>query len=118
MGMQNVTNEEIARYWKQRQLLVDDHLNAAITAAARFRDRNLSVSVSPVGSSYALIQTLKISTCQLYWIDFTIIEVLKTLKLMMHALSYCRVLPNLNCMETLPAYIISHISADCWKYAS
>ncbi|XP_057779908.1 uncharacterized protein LOC130998508 [Salvia miltiorrhiza] len=42
MVAQSVTNEEIARYWKQRHMLEEDHLFAAIKAAARIRARNLS----------------------------------------------------------------------------
>lgn len=40
--VQSVTNEEIARYWKQRHILEQDHLFAALKAAAP----NLSVSLS------------------------------------------------------------------------
>ncbi|KAL1534199.1 hypothetical protein AAHA92_30409 [Salvia divinorum] len=42
MVAQCVTNEEIARYWNQRRRLEEDHLFAAVKAAARLRARNLS----------------------------------------------------------------------------
>ncbi|XP_051149924.1 uncharacterized protein LOC127264434 [Andrographis paniculata] len=38
----SVTNLEISRYWKQKRLTEEDHLYAAIKAAARVRARNLS----------------------------------------------------------------------------
>ena len=40
----SVTNQEIAMYWRQRSMVEEDHLLAAIKAAARIRARNLSVS--------------------------------------------------------------------------
>lgn len=39
-----LTNQEIAKYWRQKRMDVEDHLLAAIKAAARIRARNLSVS--------------------------------------------------------------------------
>ncbi|KAI4381804.1 hypothetical protein MLD38_007843 [Melastoma candidum] len=39
---ESVTNREIARYWRQRRIEEEDHLLAAIKAAARVRARNLS----------------------------------------------------------------------------
>lgn len=47
----SVTNQEIARYWKQRRMVEDDHFYAAIKAAARLRARNLSVSSTDDASS-------------------------------------------------------------------
>lgn len=40
-----VTNQEIAKYWRQKCMDEEDHLLAAIKAAARIRARNLSVSL-------------------------------------------------------------------------
>lgn len=40
----SVTNEEIAKYWRQKRMDEEDHLLAAIKAAARIRAHNLSVS--------------------------------------------------------------------------
>lgn len=42
MVAQSVTNQEIARYWQQRHMVEEDHLVAAIKAAARLRARNFS----------------------------------------------------------------------------
>ncbi|KAL7127547.1 hypothetical protein ABFS83_14G259800 [Erythranthe nasuta] len=39
---ESVTNQEIARYWKQRRMVEDEHFYAAIKASARLRARNLS----------------------------------------------------------------------------
>ncbi|XP_012838770.1 PREDICTED: uncharacterized protein LOC105959256 [Erythranthe guttata] len=39
---ESVTNQEIARYWKQRRTVEDEHFYAAIKASARLRARNLS----------------------------------------------------------------------------
>ncbi|KAG2694110.1 hypothetical protein I3843_08G121200 [Carya illinoinensis] len=38
----SVTNLEIARFWRQKRIEEEDHLLAAIKAAARLRARNLS----------------------------------------------------------------------------
>ncbi|KAH7566216.1 hypothetical protein JRO89_XS08G0118000 [Xanthoceras sorbifolium] len=38
----SVTNQEIARFWRQKRIDEEDHLLAAIKAAARIRARNLS----------------------------------------------------------------------------
>lgn len=38
----SVTNEEIAKYWRQKRMDEEDHLLAAIKAAARIRAHNLS----------------------------------------------------------------------------
>lgn len=40
----SVTRQEIAYYWKQRRMVEEDHLQAALKAAARVRARNLTVS--------------------------------------------------------------------------
>lgn len=40
----SVTKQEIANYWKQRRMVEEDHLSAAIKAAAWKRAQNLSVS--------------------------------------------------------------------------
>jgi hypothetical protein len=40
---QSVTNQEIAKFWRQKHIEEEDHLLAAIKAAARIRARNLSV---------------------------------------------------------------------------
>lgn len=40
---ESVTKLEIARFWRQRRIDEEDHLLAAIKAAARLRARNLSV---------------------------------------------------------------------------
>ncbi|KAG6406875.1 hypothetical protein SASPL_134487 [Salvia splendens] len=42
MVAQSVTNKQIARYWNQRRRLEEDHLFAAVKAAARLRAQNLS----------------------------------------------------------------------------
>ncbi|PIN22103.1 hypothetical protein CDL12_05193 [Handroanthus impetiginosus] len=42
MAVQSVTNQEIAYYWKRRRMVEEDHLYAALKAAARVRARNLS----------------------------------------------------------------------------
>lgn len=39
----SVTNQEIAKFWRQKRIVEEDHLLAAIKAAARIRARNLSV---------------------------------------------------------------------------
>ncbi|KAK0605644.1 hypothetical protein LWI29_029225 [Acer saccharum] len=39
---ESVTNQEIARFWRQKRIDEEDHLLAAIKAAARIRARNLS----------------------------------------------------------------------------
>lgn len=39
----SVTNLEIASFWRQKRIEEEDHLFAAIKAAARIRARNLSV---------------------------------------------------------------------------
>ena len=39
----SVTNREIAKFWRQKRIEKEDHLLAAIKAAARIRARNLSV---------------------------------------------------------------------------
>lgn len=46
MVAQSVTNKQIARYWNQRRRLEEDHLFAAVKAAARLRARNLSVTLT------------------------------------------------------------------------
>ncbi|KAL3525222.1 hypothetical protein ACH5RR_013594 [Cinchona calisaya] len=38
----SVTNQEIATFWRQKRMVEEDHLLAAIKAAARIRARNLS----------------------------------------------------------------------------
>ncbi|XVF59848.1 hypothetical protein PTKIN_Ptkin07bG0308400 [Pterospermum kingtungense] len=38
----SVTNREIAKFWRQKRIEEEDHLLAAIKAAARIRARNLS----------------------------------------------------------------------------
>ncbi|KAI3465288.1 hypothetical protein Pfo_021951 [Paulownia fortunei] len=38
----SVTKQDIANYWKQRRMVEEDHLSAAIKAVARVRARNLS----------------------------------------------------------------------------
>jgi hypothetical protein len=40
---ESVTNQEIAKFWRQKHIDEEDHLLAAIMAAARMRARNLSV---------------------------------------------------------------------------
>lgn len=39
---ESVTNREIAKFWRQKRIEEEDHLLAAIKAAARIRARNLS----------------------------------------------------------------------------
>ncbi|KAG8660050.1 uncharacterized protein LOC110608522 [Manihot esculenta] len=39
---ESVTNQEIAKFWRQKHLKEEDHLLAAIKAAARLRARNLT----------------------------------------------------------------------------
>ncbi|WVZ11621.1 hypothetical protein V8G54_016151 [Vigna mungo] len=39
---ESVTNREIARFWRQKRIEEEDHLLAAIKAAARLRARNLT----------------------------------------------------------------------------
>ncbi|KAA8532026.1 hypothetical protein F0562_006832 [Nyssa sinensis] len=38
----SVTNQEIAKFWRQKRMEEEDHLLAAIKAAARIRARKLS----------------------------------------------------------------------------
>ncbi|KAL0352113.1 UNVERIFIED_CONTAM: hypothetical protein Scaly_1600000 [Sesamum calycinum] len=38
----SVTEQQIADYWRQRRMVEEDHLSAAIKAAARIRARKLS----------------------------------------------------------------------------
>ncbi|CAI9763045.1 unnamed protein product [Fraxinus pennsylvanica] len=38
----SVTKQEIANYWKQRRMVEEDHLSAALKAAARKRAQNFS----------------------------------------------------------------------------
>lgn len=40
---QSVTNQEIAKFWRKKRIVEEDHLLAAIKAAARIRARNLPV---------------------------------------------------------------------------
>lgn len=40
---ESVTNKEIAKFWRQKKIVEEDHLLAAIKAAARLRARNLTV---------------------------------------------------------------------------
>lgn len=41
---ESITNQEIAKFWRQKRIQEEDHLLAAIKAAARLRARNLTVS--------------------------------------------------------------------------
>ncbi|XWS33913.1 hypothetical protein CRYUN_Cryun22dG0123700 [Craigia yunnanensis] len=41
-GAVTVTNQEIAKFWRQKRIEEEEHLLAAIKAAARIRARNLS----------------------------------------------------------------------------
>ncbi|KAI4327787.1 hypothetical protein L6164_020209 [Bauhinia variegata] len=41
-GEESVTKREIARFWRQKRIEEEDHLLAAIKAAARLRARNLT----------------------------------------------------------------------------
>jgi len=43
-GEESVTKREIAKFWRQKRIVEEDHLLAAIKAAARLRARNLTVS--------------------------------------------------------------------------
>lgn len=43
----SVTREEIAKFWRQKKMEEEDHLLAAIKAAARIRARNLTVRGFP-----------------------------------------------------------------------
>lgn len=40
---ESVTKREIAKFWMQKRIVEEDHLLAAIKAAARLRARNLTV---------------------------------------------------------------------------
>lgn len=40
---ESITKQEIARFWMQKRVVEEDHLLAAIKAAARIRARNISV---------------------------------------------------------------------------
>lgn len=40
---ESITKQEIARFWRQKRIDEEDHLLAAIKAAAHIRARNLSV---------------------------------------------------------------------------
>ncbi|KAF9621727.1 hypothetical protein IFM89_027581 [Coptis chinensis] len=42
ISARSVTNEEIAKFWRKKKMDEEDHLLAAIKAAARIRARNLS----------------------------------------------------------------------------
>lgn len=44
--MMSVTNQEIAKYWRKKRVEEEDHLLAAIKAAARIRARNLTVKLN------------------------------------------------------------------------
>lgn len=39
----SITNKQIKKFWRQKQIIEEDHLYSAIKAAARVRARNLSV---------------------------------------------------------------------------
>jgi len=43
---ESVTNREIAKFWRQKRIQEEDHLLAAIKAAARLRARNLTVIIN------------------------------------------------------------------------
>lgn len=53
-GEESVTKREIAKFWKQKRIVEEDHLLAAIKAAARLRARNLTVRLIQF-ESYAAI---------------------------------------------------------------
>lgn len=53
-GEESVTKREIAKFWKQKRIVEEDHLLAAIKAAARLRARNLTVRLIQFGP-YAAI---------------------------------------------------------------
>jgi hypothetical protein len=38
----SITNKQIKKFWRQKQIIEEDHLYSAIKAAARVRARNLS----------------------------------------------------------------------------
>ena len=39
----SITNKQIKKFWRQKQIIEEEHIFAAIKAAARVRARNLSV---------------------------------------------------------------------------
>lgn len=43
-GEESVTKREIEKFWRQKRIEEEDHLLAAIKAAARLRARNLTVN--------------------------------------------------------------------------
>lgn len=47
-----ITNREIAEFWRRKRIEEEDHLLAAIKAAARVRARNFSVRSSTAGSVF------------------------------------------------------------------
>uniref|UniRef100_A0A2P2IM93 Uncharacterized protein n=1 Tax=Rhizophora mucronata TaxID=61149 RepID=A0A2P2IM93_RHIMU len=65
---QSVTNQEIAKFWRQKRIEEEDHLLAAIKAAARIRARKLSVRQC----SYGFL-TLTISLLQHRNLDHALI---------------------------------------------
>ena len=44
MITESVTNREIAKFWRQKRMEEEDHLLAALKAAARIRAQKLAVS--------------------------------------------------------------------------
>lgn len=55
----SLTNQEIARFWRQKRIDEEDHLLCAIKAAARIRVRKLTVRF----------------TCDSFFCDSTLVEV-------------------------------------------
>lgn len=49
----SITNKQIKKFWRQKQIIEEEHLFAAIKAAARVRARNLSVC--PFGFQLCMI---------------------------------------------------------------
>ena len=55
---ESVTNQEIAKFWRQKRIEEEDHLLAAIKAAARIRAQNLSVRSYDMHFRYQIQQSL------------------------------------------------------------
>lgn len=51
----SVTKREIARFWRQKRIEEEDHLLAAIKAAARLRSRNLTVRIRSIFFSLSFL---------------------------------------------------------------
>jgi len=51
----SITNKQIKKFWRQKQIIEEDHLYSAIKAAARVRARNLSVCPFGFNNSFLVL---------------------------------------------------------------